>query len=83
MPVKVAEGQLLQAVKQLFPQDIAPPLGQLGHEGGLGIGTDGRNGIDPQQLQNGGQKAGQVGLAVFRRLGNGVDNGPHEVGSCH
>ena len=84
MPVEVAQGQLLQAVKQLPAQDIAALLGQLGHEDGLNIGANGGDGIDAHELEDGLEQIGQHRLGIGPDRGSDmVDNRPHEVGACH
>ena len=79
--VKVAQGQLLQAVEQLTPQDVAALLGQLGHEVGLKVGGDGGHNVDGHELGTGGQQPRNGGGAVFQGVLNAVDDGAHHIGA--
>ena len=81
--VKVAQGELLEFVKQIFAHGVAALLGQLGHQVGLQVGAGGHDHIDQHHQQDAGHQPREDVLTALHRVGEAVDDGPQGVGARH
>ena len=77
--VKVAQGQILELIKQVLTQAVDAPLGQTHHGGRLAVGCQTADEVNAHQHGDGLGQAGHVGTARPDKV---VDDAAHHIGAA-